>query len=140
MFIFPKFLTITFFWANLVPKSEVLQIIWNLVQGYIPICLFRFWCLFFRNFCHSYFLDKFDPKIWRFPGKLKVDTGVHCYMHITILMFSFSKFCHSYNFGQIWAKSNVLHIDWNLIQRHIVTCWLQFWYVIFWSICGSQIF
>ena len=40
-------------------------------------------------------------------------------MFIMVLMFSFSKFCHSYNFRQIWAKSNVLHIDWNLIQGHL---------------------
>ena len=31
---------------------------------------------------------------------LKFDTGVHCYMLITISMFSFSKFCHSHDFGQ----------------------------------------
>ena len=42
MFIFPKFLSLTFFWANLVPKSEVLQINWNLVQGHIAIYLLRF--------------------------------------------------------------------------------------------------
>ena len=27
------------FWANLVPKSEFLQINWNLIQGYIATCL-----------------------------------------------------------------------------------------------------
>ena len=135
MFIFPRFLSLTFIWANLVPKSEVLQINWNLVQGYIRMCLFRFYCLFFQNFCHSYVLGKFGPKIYSSPNKLKFDTGVHCYMVIMILMFSFLKIFHWYNFGQIWAKSNVLHIDWNLIQGHIVTCWLRFWYVIFRTIC-----
>ena len=131
MFIFPKCL------ANLVPKSEVLRINWNLVQGYIAICLLQFQCLSFQNFCHSCFLGKFGPIIWISSNKLKFDRGVHCYALITISMFSFSKFCHSYNFGQIWAKSNVHHIDWNLIQGHIVICWLKFWCVIFRSICHS---
>ena len=35
MFIFSKLLSFIFFWANLVPKSEVLQTDQNLVQGYI---------------------------------------------------------------------------------------------------------
>ena len=77
----------------------------------------QLYCLFFQNFCHSYFLGKFGPKIWNSPNKLKFDTVVHCYMLIMILMLSFPKFCHSYNFGQSWAKSNILHIDWNLIPR-----------------------
>ena len=42
MFIFSKFLSFIFFWANLVSKSEILQIDWKLVQGYITICLLRF--------------------------------------------------------------------------------------------------
>ena len=56
---FFKIFVIHILWANLVPKSEVLQV------------------------------------------KQKFDTGVHCYLVIMILMFSFSKFCDSYNFGQI---------------------------------------
>ena len=42
MFIPPKILSLTFFWANLIPKSEVLQINWNLVQRDIAICLLWF--------------------------------------------------------------------------------------------------
>ena len=33
--VFPNFLSFIFFWTNLVPKAEVLQIHWNLVQPYI---------------------------------------------------------------------------------------------------------
>ena len=33
-----------------------------------------------------------------------------------LLRLSFSKFRYSFNFGHIWAKSEVLHFDWNLIQ------------------------
>ena len=98
-FIFSKCSSFIFLGANLVPKSEVLQINWNLVQGYIAIWLLEFWCLFFQNFCQSYFLGKFDLKIWSFPNWLKFSAGVHYNMSITILMFIFQKFCHSQNLG-----------------------------------------
>ena len=39
---FFKIFVIHIFWANLVPKSEGPQIKWNLVQGYIAICLLQF--------------------------------------------------------------------------------------------------
>ena len=39
---------IIFLWANLVPKSEVLQFNWNLVQGYIAIFLLHFCVYFFK--------------------------------------------------------------------------------------------
>ena len=51
---FFKILFIHIFWANLVPYSEVLQIYWNFLKGYITISLLQFWCLFFQKFCHSY--------------------------------------------------------------------------------------
>ena len=51
---FFKILVIYIFWANLVPKSEVLQINWNLVQTYIAIWLLQLLTLFFQNICHSY--------------------------------------------------------------------------------------
>ena len=38
---FPQFFWLTFFWANLIPEYEVLQINWNLIQGYIATCLLR---------------------------------------------------------------------------------------------------
>ena len=52
---FFKNLFIYIFWANLVRKSEVLQIIPTLVQGYIDICLLRFYCLFFQKFWSQYY-------------------------------------------------------------------------------------
>ena len=47
-----------FFWANLVTKTEVLHIDWNLVQIYIALSLFRIQCQFFKFFLHSYFLGR----------------------------------------------------------------------------------
>ena len=54
VYFFKKILSVTFLWANLASKSEVHQIDWNLVQGYITIHLLQFQCLFFQKFCHSY--------------------------------------------------------------------------------------
>ena len=42
MFSFSKLFSIIYFWENLVPKSEVLQIDWNLIQECYPICLLGF--------------------------------------------------------------------------------------------------
>ena len=72
MFIFSKFLSFIFSLGKFGPtKSEVCQIKWNLIQGYIVYAYLhlyaykffkltkiwyigRFYCLFFQIFCHSY--------------------------------------------------------------------------------------
>ena len=59
---FFKIFVIHIFLDNLVPKSEGLQIDWNLVQGYyITIYLLRFYCLFFQNFCYSHHFGEICP-------------------------------------------------------------------------------
>ena len=88
---FFKIFVIHIFWVNLVPKSEVLQINWNLAYGYITMWLLQSQCLFFRNFCHSYFSGKFGPKIWSSSDWLKLGAEVDCDMLVSILMFIFSK-------------------------------------------------
>ena len=91
---FSKFCHSYFLGATLVPKSEILQIDWNFVQGYIAICLYDFNVYsIFQKFLSFICFDKFSSKIWSFPNWLKVYTGVHCNMLITVLMFIFSKFC-----------------------------------------------
>ena len=115
IFIFSKFFSFIFFrqiWSQNLKFCKLTKI-WY--RGRLLYAYLDFNVYFFRIFVIHIF--------W--ANKLKFDTGLHCYMSITILIFSISKFCHSYNFRQIWAKSNVLHIDWNLMQRHIVICWLK---------------
>ena len=58
MFIFPKFLSITFFWANLVPKSEVLQIIWNFGKGIHSYMLISILMLIFSKFLSFIFFEQ----------------------------------------------------------------------------------
>ena len=92
-------------WANLVPKSEVLQIDWNLVDGYITIYLFQFWCLFFSKFLSVMFLGKFCLKIWSLNWlKFGATLLYTCYNFNAF----FQKFCHSYNFGKIWSQKLML--------------------------------
>ena len=66
-------------------NSEVLQINWNLVQGYVAMAM----CLTFifsKVFSFIFFLSKFRLKI------RSSCTGIYCFMFIRILTFIFSKF------------------------------------------------
>ena len=60
---FFKILLFHIFWANLVPKSEVLQIYWNLVQRQRAICFFDFNVYFFKIFVIHIFLANLLPKL-----------------------------------------------------------------------------
>ena len=77
-----------FFGENLVPKFEVLQINWIMVQGLFAICLLRFKSLFFQNFCHSFvaFLDKFGHKIRSYPNQMNFGARILYYMLTGILI------------------------------------------------------
>ena len=112
----------------LVPKSEVLQVNWNLVQRYIAICLLHFNVYFFQNSFHLYFLGNFGPEIWSSPSQLKFSTGIHCYMLITIVMFVFFSKLLLFIFlgANLVLKTEVLQINWNVVQDYIAICFLQF--------------
>ena len=128
-------------------KLGFLQIDCNIIEGYIVICLlqfqwffsefFSFICFgqiwsqnlkfykltkiwyrgFFQNFCHSYFWGKFGPKVWNSPYLAKFDTGVYCYMLITILIFFFfQRLCHSCFLGKFGPISWFLQIGWNFVE------------------------
>ena len=96
MFVFSKFLLFTFFWANLVPKPEVLQINRNLVQGYTAIWLLRFWCLFFQNLYHSCFFDQIWSHNLDFLKLIEISSRV------TFLFFQDS--FHLYFLGKFGPK------------------------------------
>ena len=60
---FFKILSFIQFWVNLVQKSNILQIYWNLIQGYIVICWLRFSCVVFQSVSRSeIFGANFIPK------------------------------------------------------------------------------
>ena len=74
----------------------------------------------------SFSLGKFGPKIWSSSNWLKCRTGAHCYMLISILMLIFQNFSHSYFSANLVPKSEVLQINWNLVQRYITVRLLRF--------------
>ena len=49
-FVFSKFFSFMYSWANLVSKSEILQIDWNFVQGYSLYAYYDFNVYFFKTF------------------------------------------------------------------------------------------
>ena len=60
---FFKILSFIQFWVNLVQKSNILQIYWNMIQGYIVICWLRFSCVVFPSVSRSeIFGAKIIPK------------------------------------------------------------------------------
>ena len=132
MLIFSKFMSFIFFWTNLVRKSEVLQINWYLGQAYIPLLVMMSMFIFPKFLSLIFFGGKFGHINWSCTKWLKFRVGVNCCMLITIFMFIFSNFLSVIFFWtNLVPKSNVLQIDWNLIQGHIVICWFWFWCVIF---------
>ena len=68
---FFKIFVIHIFWTNLVAKSEVLQINWNLVQAYIVTYLLWFECLIFQNFVIHLTLGKFGQNLM-FPILIEI--------------------------------------------------------------------
>ena len=127
MFIFAKFLSFIFFWRNLVPKSEVLQINWNSGQAYIPICLLQC-CLFSQNFCHSYFFGQIwshNLNFYKMTEILYRGKLLYAYYY-DFNLYIFKNFVSHIFWTNLVPKSNVLQIDWN-----IVVCWCN----IDWAYC-----
>ena len=77
MVIFSKLMSFKFFRVKLIQKSEVIQINRNWVQGCIPICILRFYCLFLQRFVIHIILSKFCPKIRCPPNWLESSICVH---------------------------------------------------------------
>ena len=112
---FSKIFVTHIFWADLVPKSEVLKINWNLVQGYSALCLLWFWCLFLQNFCHSCFIfSNFFSfisfgQIWSQNLKLFKLTDIWYRGRLLYAYFDFNvyffKILSSVFFGEIWSQN-----------------------------------
>ena len=84
---FFKVYVIHFSWANLIPKSEVSQINWNLEHGYIAICLLQFSCLSKNFVTHVFWANLFLQIEWC--------GGMDCCMIVRILMFIFANILSS---------------------------------------------
>ena len=154
MFIFSKFLSFIFSLGKFGPtKSEVCQIKWNLVQGYIVYAYFDLNVYFFKILFFSYFFWQ----IWSQNVKFFKLTKIWYIGRFYCLFFQI--FCHSYSFRQIWSQNlkffkltemsyfdvyffkiliidlfwanlvpqfEVLHMGWNSVQRCITICLIWF--------------
>ena len=135
MLIVSKFLSFIFFgliWSQNTKFSKLTEI-WD-KRTFLYAC-YDVNVYFSKIFATHIFLGQFGPTIWSSSKWLKFCRGVNCCMLNTILMFIFLKFLSVIFFWtNLVPKSNVLQIDLNLIQGHIVICWFWFWCVIFQSI------
>ena len=135
MFIFSKFLSFIYFgliWSQNLKFSKLTEI-WD-KRTFLYAC-YKGNVYFSKIFTTHIFWGQFFPTIWSSSKWLKFRRGVNCCLLITILMIIFSKFLSVIFFWiNLVPKSNVLQIDWSLIQGHIVICWFWFWCVTFQSV------
>ena len=93
------------FWGNLIPKTEVLQIDWNLVRSRLPYAYFEFNVYFIKILLIHIFGANLVPKIWNSSNSLKLGTEVDYHVLISVLMFIFSKLFSFIFLGQIWSPN-----------------------------------
>ena len=108
-------------------KFSKLAEIWY--RGTLLYPYYNFNIYFFKKFFIHIFLSKFGPKMLSFSNWLKFVTEVDYYMVISSLLFIFSKFLSFIlslvKFGPR-TKSEVLQIDWYVVQGCIAICLLEF--------------
>ena len=73
------------FWVDFIQKFAVLQIDWNLAQGYIIICLLQFLTLFFNIFFIQLFGENLSQILIFSKLTESRSSGAYCYMLITLI-------------------------------------------------------
>ena len=113
---FFKILFIHSFREKLVPKSEVLQIDWNLVDYHILISIVMF--IFSKFLWFIFSLGKFGPTksdVRQIKWNLVQGYIVYAYFDFNIYFFKIL-FIHIF-LANLIPKCEVLQIDWNLVHR-----------------------
>ena len=112
-------LEITFLGVNLVQKLKIISLSWNFVPRLIQICRIPWWCSPFwanlvkknQNVSLSWICKKTNLNKWN-----------------SIRMFTFSVFDHKYlSWTNLVQKFKIVCSKWNLIQRVIRMCKIQWW-------------
>ena len=107
------------FWVNLVWKLKIISLSWNFVPRLIQICRIPWWCSPFwanlvqknQNVSLSWICKKTNLNKWN-----------------SIRMFTFSVFDHKYlSWTNLVQKFKIVCSKWNLIQRVIRMCKIQWW-------------
>ena len=116
------------FWVNLVQKLKIISLSWNFVPRLIQICRIPWWCSLFLFSTGNTFLGKFGPKNQNCQFKLKFGTKTNLNMQNSMMIFTFSAFDHKYlSWANLVQKFKIVCSKWNLIQRLIQICKIQWW-------------
>ena len=117
MFIFSKFLSFIFSLGKFGPtKSEVCQIKWNLVQGYIVYAYFDLNVYFFKILFFSYFFWQIwsqNVKFFKLTEIWYIGRLLYAYFYFIVYFSNFLSFIFVQ--ANLVPKPEVLQIDWNVI-------------------------
>ena len=75
------------YWTNLVKKSEIANLSWNLVPWLIRICRIQWWCSFFLLYTENTLLSTFGPTNQNCQFKLNLVTAIIFIIFWDSLMF-----------------------------------------------------
>ena len=90
------------FWVNLVQKTKIVSLSWNLVPVLIWISTIQWWCSVFPFLTENVHLgrggDKFGPKNQNYQFELKFGTWTNSNMHNSMEILTLSVFDQKYPF------------------------------------------
>ena len=141
---FFKIISTYIFGANLIPKLNSFKLTDIWYRGTWPCAYFHFNVYFLKFSFHSYFFSKIGPTIWSFSDWLKFGTEIDHLILISILMFFFQNFCHSYfhwenlvpqkqtfaKLNKVWSRGTLYMLILNL--TFIISKFFSF--IFFWQI------
>ena len=97
------------------------------------LCRCQWW--FYLIFCFRpeiSFWGKFIPKKYNYQLKLKFGSKTNLNMKNSMAMFTLSVFDRKYPYCvNVVPKFKTILISWNLVQRLVPICWIQWWYSLF---------
>ena len=104
------------FWANMVQRTKIACLRWNLVYRLIWICLIR-WCCSLFCFRSSHF-GQISSKKQNGLFKLNFDTQSNLIILNSIVIITFSLFHRKYHFwANLVQKFKIVCLFWNLEAR-----------------------
>ena len=118
------------FWANLVQKSKIVSLSWNLVPRLTWICRiqwsfsFLFFFFFFRP--EILFLGKFGAKIQDCLLKVIFGTKTNSNMHNSMVVFAIAVLHQKCLFWvYLVENTKIVCLRWNLVPKLIQICKIQ---------------
>ena len=114
------------FWVNLIQKTRIVSLSWNLVPQLIWICRIQWWCSLFRFWLEIPFLDKLGPQNQNCQCKLKFGTQSNSNMQNAMTVFTFSILDGKHSFwAHLVQKLEIVSVSWNLVPRLIRICRIE---------------